>query len=726
MKEEKSGTCCHDVKPMKSSIANGAQVLYVCPMHPEIRQPLPGSCPLCGMALEPEQISTEEVVNPEYLEMKQRFWLAFILILPIVVLEMVGHLFSIHFIDAKLSNWIQMLLATPVVFWCGWPFFQRGFNSLITRQLNMFTLIAMGVGVAWSYSVVAVLFPELFPLAFRDSKGLVAIYFEAAAVITVLVLLGQVLELKAREQTGSSIRALLNLVPESAHLITSNDQEEIVSLDKIQVGDLLRVRPGEKVPVDGEVQEGHSYVDESMVTGEPMPVVKTKGAQVIGATINQTGSFVMKAQRVGHDTMLSHIVQMVTAAQRSRAPIQRLADKVSGWFVPLVVLIALVAFIIWAIIGPQPAFSYGLIAAVSVLIIACPCALGLATPMSIMIGVGQGARHGVLIKNAQALETMEKVNALIVDKTGTLTEGHPKLTHVFTREGFVEEEILALSAAIEKQSEHPLSKAIVMEAEKQGLKLAFVEDFQSLTGLGVVGKINGRFIAIGNLRLMQTYQVDSSFFHEKADELRAKGASVMFVAVDNQVAAILVVDDPIKVSTPKAIQELQNKGIKVIMVTGDNQKTAAAVAALLGIEQVVAEVMPQDKSRTIKELKAQGFVVAMAGDGVNDAPALALADVGIAMGTGTDVAIESAGITLLHGDLNGIVKARHLSEATMSNIRQNLFFAFIYNGLGVPLAAGLFYPFTGLLLSPIVAAAAMSLSSVCVILNALRLRRVRL
>ncbi|APF03964.1 copper-transporting P-type ATPase [Legionella pneumophila] len=707
-----------------ASKTDGA-VIYTCPMHPEIRQSNPGICPICGMTLEPESITTEEGASPEYLDMRWRFWVGLVLTFPIVLLEMGAHGFG-HFLSANISNWVQLLLATPVVLWGGWPFFERGWHSLKTHQLNMFTLIAMGIGVAWAYSVVAVLFPGIFPLAFRSQFGTVAVYFEAAAVITTLVLLGQVLELKAREQTGSAIRALLKLAPESAHRIKEDGGEEEVSLDKVHVGDKLRVRPGEKIPVDGEVLEGRSFIDESMVTGEPIPVTKEAGAKVIGATINQTGSFIMKAMHVGSDTMLARIVQMVSEAQRSRAPIQRLADTVSGWFVPAVIWVAVLSFILWALFGPQPAFSYGLIAAVSVLIIACPCALGLATPMSIMVGVGKGAQSGVLIKNAESLERMEKVNTLVVDKTGTLTEGHPKLTRIVTDDEFDEEAILTFAASIEHQSEHPLATAIVMAAKEKQLSLGTVEDFEAPTGMGVVGKVNGHRIAIGNARLMQEHGSDNTSLFEKADELRSKGASVMFMAVGDKTVALLVVEDPIKSTTPETIRELQQSGIEMVMLTGDSKKTAEAVAGTLGIKKVVAEIMPQDKSRIVSELRDKGLVVAMAGDGVNDAPALAKADIGIAMGTGTDVAIESAGITLLHGDLRGIAKARRLSEMTMSNIRQNLFFAFIYNVLGVPLAAGVLYPLTGLLLSPIIAAAAMALSSVSVIVNALRLRRVRL
>ncbi|HHY0177249.1 TPA: copper-transporting P-type ATPase [Legionella pneumophila] len=715
--------CCHSKQNMyqgKAASPNeGGEVIYTCPMHPEIRQSHPGNCPICGMTLEPVTATIIEEVSPEYRDMRRRFWVSLILTLPVFILEMSGH-GRISHLSSSQSTWMQMALATPVVLWGSWPFFVRAFQSLKTR-LNMFTLIAMGVGVAWAYSLVATVFPQLFPAVFRK-EGVVAVYFEAAAVITTLVLLGQVLELKAREQTGSAIRALLKLAPESAHRLREDGTEEELSLDAVHKGDLLRVRPGEKIPVDGEVQEGHSHVDESMVTGEPMPVAKDVGSQVIGATMNQTGSFIMKALHVGSDTMLARIVQMVSEAQRSRAPIQRLADTVSSWFVPIVILIAVASFSIWVLYGPQPAFSYGLIAAVSVLIIACPCALGLATPMSIMVGVGLGARNGVLIKNAEALEHMEKVNALVVDKTGTLTEGHPKLTQIITADEFEEDEVLAWAAALENNSEHPLANAIVAVAKEKKLTLSHVSEFNAPTGKGVTGIIEGRSIGIGNAKLMQEFGVHSNLLVAKADKLRAEGATVMLMAVDGKAAAILAVEDPIKATTPDAIRELQEDGIEIFMLTGDSKKTGEAVAAKLGIKHVMAEVMPEDKSRIVGELKAKGHIVAMAGDGVNDAPALAKADIGIAMGTGTDVAIESAGITLLRGDLNGILKARRLSEATMRNIRQNLFFAFIYNALGVPIAAGVLYPMTGMLLSPIIAAAAMSLSSVSVIGNALRLR----
>lgn len=715
-------SCHHKTKETAPVPHAGAEVIYTCPMHPEVRQPKPGSCPICGMALEPVTVTADSGESHEYKDMRRRFWIALMLTLPVFALEMGGHVLGLkHLVSPQMSVWVQMILATPVVLWCGWPFFERGWQSLKTRNLNMFTLIAMGTGVAWAYSMVAALLPGAFPETFRTDDGIVAVYFEAAAVITTLVLLGQVLELKAREQTGSAIRALLKLVPETAHRLKEDGSEEEVSLDQIQVGDLLRVRPGEKIPVDGELTEGKSNVDEAMVTGEPMPVAKEKGSKVIGATINQTGSFIMKAVHVGSETVLSRIVQMVSDAQRSRAPIQRLADMVSGWFVPVVIVIAALAFGIWAAFGPEPSYSYGLIAAVSVLIIACPCALGLATPMSIMVGVGQGAKHGVLIKNAEALERMEKVDTLVVDKTGTLTEGRPKLTRIVTAQGFVEDDILALAAALESGSEHPLANAIIMAAKEKNLTLASVSDFDAPTGKGVMGIINGKRVAIGNARLLKELGAEDTAFMAQADDLRSQGATAMFLAIDGKSAAILAVEDPIKISTPEAIKALQAMGIEVVMLTGDSRKTAEAVAKKLGIDQVVAEVMPEDKSRIIGEFKAKGRVVAMAGDGVNDAPALAKADIGVAMGTGTDVAIESAGVTLLRGDLDGIVKARHLSKATMNNIRQNLFFAFIYNALGVPVAAGVLYPFFGLLLSPIIAAAAMSLSSLSVVANALRL-----
>lgn len=696
-------------------------IIYTCPMHSEIRQTKSGHCPVCGMSLEPVRLTASDVLDVDYLDMRRRFILALILTLPIFILEMGGHGLH-HLVNSGLSAWMQMLLATPVVLWCGLPFFQRGLQSVVTRHLNMFTLIALGVGVSWVYSMVATLFPDWFPEAFRNEQGQVAVYFESAAVISTLVLAGQVLEISARKRTGSAIRALLNLIPESAHRINVNGLIEDVALNQVHPGDILQIRPGEKIPVDGEVIEGQSHVDESMITGEPMPVARGVGARVIGATMNQMGSFVMRAQYVGNDTMLARIVQMVSEAQRSQAPIQRLADKVSGWFVPVVLLIALISFFVWAMYGPTPASSYGLIAAVSVLIIACPCALGLATPMSIMVGVGRGARNGVLIKNAEALEIMEQVNTLVVDKTGTLTEGRPRLTRIVTAPGFEENELLELAAALEYHSEHPLARAIISAARERDIPRVPVSDFNAPTGKGVTAYVNGRALAFGNSKLMQDYGAINDDLFFQADKLRSIGATVMFLSIDAELVALFAVEDPVKSSTPSAIRQLQAYGIEVIMMTGDSKKTAEAIAADLGISRVFAEIGPEDKGRLVDELKQQGKIVAMAGDGINDAPALAKANIGIAMSTGTDVAIETAGITLLQGDLSGIVKARRLSKATMRNIRQNLFFAFVYNFLGVPLAAGILYPFTGLLLSPIIAAAAMSLSSVSVIVNALRLR----
>lgn len=696
--------------------------IYTCPMHPEVRQNGPGNCPICGMALEPETATVEEEENPELTDMRKRFWVGLVLTLPVFVLEMGAHFIDLsRYLSHALSNWIQLVLATPVVLWAGKPFFERGWLSLKTRRLNMFTLIAMGTGVAWLYSMVAALAPGIFPAALQHADGTVAVYFEAAAVITVLVLLGQVLELKAREQTGGAIRALLELAPKTARRISEQGEED-VPLENIHVGDLLRVRPGEKIPLDGVVTEGRSAVDESMVTGESMPVKKEPDSKVIGGTMNQTGSFVMKAERVGKDTMLSQIVHMVAEAQRSRAPIQRLADIVSAWFVPTVILVALLAFIVWALIGPEPPLSYALVAAVSVLIIACPCALGLATPMSIMVGVGKGAQAGVLIKNAEALEHMEKVDTLVIDKTGTLTEGKPTVTQIVAVKGYTEETLLTLAASLELGSEHPLAHAIVTAAKEKALALSPAEDFDSPTGKGVIGKIAGQPVALGNTMLMDERSIDVSTLMDKADTLRSEGATVIFIAVDNKPAGLLAIADPIKATTPQAIEALQRQGIHIVMLTGDNQRTAEAVAKKLSITEVEAEILPEDKGKIVKKLREAGRVVAMAGDGTNDAPALAAADVGIAMGTGTDVAMESAGITLLKGDLTGIVRARKLSVATMRNIRQNLFFAFVYNAAGVPVAAGALYPFYGILLSPIFAAAAMSLSSVSVIGNALRLR----
>ncbi|HWE16719.1 MAG TPA: heavy metal translocating P-type ATPase [Hyphomicrobiaceae bacterium] len=701
--------------------------IYTCPMHSEIRQVGPGSCPICGMALEPLLVTAETGPNPELADFMHRFRLGTLLTLPVLALEMGGHMTGLHeVLGAQNANWLQLLFGTPVVLWAGWPLLERGWQSVVNRSLNMFTLIAMGTGVAWIYSVVATVAPGIFPPAFRGADGAVAVYFEAAAVITVLVLLGQILELRARESTSGAIRALLDLAPKTARRIRPDGSEEEVQLDAVHVGDRLRVRPGEKVPVDAAVLEGRSAVDESMVTGESMPVTKEVGASVIGGTINQSGALVVEARKVGRDTMLAQIVQMVAEAQRSRAPIQRLADQVSGYFVPTVIAIALLAFAAWSIWGPEPRFSYGLVAAVAVLIIACPCALGLATPMSIMVGVGRGAQAGVLIKNAEALEHMEKIDTLVVDKTGTLTEGKPAVTALIPASGFSEAEVLRLAASVERASEHPLAVAIVAAAEKQGIATAPVSVFDSPTGKGAFGTVEGRKVVLGNAAFLKEHGADVSALAAQADKLREDGATAIFAGVDGKVAGAIAIADPVKASTPEALAGLKAEGIRVVMLTGDNWTTARAVARRLGIDDVEAEVLPDQKSAVVQRYKAQGRVVAMAGDGVNDAPALAAADVGIAMGTGTDVAMESAGVTLLKGDLRGIVRARRLSQATMRNIRQNLFFAFIYNALGVPVAAGVLYPIAGILLSPIIAAAAMALSSVSVVGNALRLRSVRL
>ncbi len=711
----------------QSTPAIAAGTIYTCPMHPQIRQVGPGACPICGMALEPVLASAEAAPNPELADMRRRLWIGALLALPVVVLEMGAHLTGLgHYLSQSISNWVQMILATPVVLWAGWPFFVRGWNSIVTRNLNMFTLIAMGTGVAWVYSVVATLFPEIFPAAFRTGGGAVAVYFEAAAVITVLVLLGQVLELRARESTSGAIRALLDLAPKIARRILSDGREEEVQLDQVHAGDRLRVRPGEKVPVDSVVIEGRSAVDESMVTGELMPVTKEVGANVIGGTMNQSGALVIEARKVGRDTMLSQIVQLVAEAQRSRAPIQRMADQVSGWFVPAVIAVALVAFVAWAAWGPEPRLSYGLVAAVAVLIIACPCALGLATPMSIMVGMGRGAQSGVLIKDAQALERMEKVDTLVIDKTGTLTEGRPAVTAIVTADGLLETEVLRLAGSVERASEHPLGAAIVRAAQERGIAMAPVADFDSPTGKGVLGNVEGRRIALGNAKFLAELGVDVGSLAAQAEELRNDGATAIFMAVDGSAAAVLAIADPVKPSTSQALAGLKAQRIHVVMLTGDNWTTAKAVARRLGIEEVEAEVLPDQKSAVVARYKAAGRVVSMAGDGVNDAPALAAADVGIAMGTGTDVAMESAGVTLLKGDLTGIVRARRLSQAVMRNIRQNLFFAFIYNAAGVPIAAGALYPVFGILLSPIIAAAAMALSSVSVVGNSLRLRHIQL
>ncbi|MFL5325972.1 MAG: heavy metal translocating P-type ATPase [Microvirga sp.] len=701
--------------------------VYTCPMHPEIRQVGPGACPICGMALEPVLVSLEAAPNHELIDMTRRFWIGLALAAPVVALEMGGHLTGLdRIVPRQTSNWLQLVLATPVVLWAGWPFFVRGWQSLVTRNLNMFTLIAIGTGVAWLYSIVATLAPGAFPAAFRSRYGAVPVYFEAAAVITVLVLLGQVLELRAREATSGAIRALLDLAPKTARRIRPDGTEEEVRLDEVHVGDRLRVRPGEKVPVDGDVVEGRSAVDESMVTGEAMPVTKEPGAQAIGGTVNQSGALVIAARKVGRDTMLARIVQLVAEAQRSRAPIQRLADQVSGWFVPAVLAVAALAFAAWAIWGPEPRFSYGLLAAVSVLIIACPCALGLATPMSIMVGIGRGAQAGVLIKNAEALERMERIDTLVVDKTGTLTEGKPAVTAVVAAEGFSEAEILRLAASVERASEHPLAAAIVKAAEARGIVIAPVAGFESPTGKGALGTVEGRQVALGNAAFMREQGVDPASLEDAAEALRQDGATAIFIGVDGRTAGAIAIADPIKVSTPEALAGLKAEGVRVVMLTGDNGTTAKAVARRLGIEELEAEVLPDRKSAVVKRHRDAGRAVAMAGDGVNDAPALAAADVGIAMATGTDIAMESAGVTLLKGDLTGILRARRLSRAVMRNIRQNLFFAFVYNALGVPVAAGVLYPFFGILLSPIIAAAAMALSSVSVIANAARLRHVEL
>lgn len=701
--------------------------IYTCPMHPQIRQPKPGHCPICGMALEPEMAATEAGPSAELVDISRRFWIGLALALPVIAIEMGAHIFDLHmWLAAGASNWVQLVLATPVVLWAGWPFFERGWQSLINRSLNMFTLIAMGIGAAWIYSIVATIVPGIFPKTFRSAEGSVAVYFEAAVVITVLVLLGQVIELRAREQTGGAIRALLDLVPKTARRIRDDGSDEDISLDAVVVGERLRVRPGETVPVDGDLIEGRSSVDESMVTGESMPVTKDVGSTLIGGTLNRSGGFIMRAGKIGSDTMLSRIVAMVAQAQRSRAPIQRLADEVSGWFVPLVIGVAVVAFGAWMLFGPEPRFAHGLVAAVAVLIIACPCALGLATPMSIMVGVGRGATLGVLIKNAEALERFEKIDTLVVDKTGTLTEGRPKLTGLKAAEGLGEDELLRLAATLERASEHSLAEAIVEAAKERGLALGEARDFDSPVGKGVTGIVDGHSLVIGSHRIMGEAGIDIADFAGEAEALRADGATVIIVAIDGRAAGLLTIADPVKDTTPVAIKALQAADIRVVMLTGDNRTTAEAVARRLGIDEVEAEVLPEEKSSVVVRLRAQGRVVAMAGDGVNDAPALAAADIGVAMGTGTDVAIESAGVTLLKGDLQGIVRALQLSRATMSNIRQNLFFAFIYNAAGVPVAAGLLYPLFGILLSPIIAAAAMALSSVSVIGNALRLRNVSL
>ncbi|MBI1338083.1 MAG: heavy metal translocating P-type ATPase [Phycisphaera sp.] len=712
----------------KSEHARLTGATYTCPMHPEIRQQGPGSCPKCGMALEPlhPEAPSDENEDTELKDMTRRLWFAAAFSVPVFALAMGRHIPGWpvdHWLGHEIASWIELLLATPVVVWAGWPFFVRGYRSIVTWNLNMFTLISIGVAAAWGYSVIATVAPGLFPPSFRGESGEVGVYFEAAAVIVTLVLVGQVLELRARRRTSGAIRVLLDLAAKTAHRINHDGNEQEITLDQVQIGDKLRVRPGEKVPVDGELVEGKSSIDESMITGEPMPIQKETGDRVTGATVNQTGSFLMKAQRVGSETLLAQIVQMVADAQRSRAPIQRIADLAAGYFVPTVLIISVITFISWALLGPEPAMAYATVNAVAVLIIACPCALGLATPMSIMVGVGRGAQAGVLIKNAEALEVMEKIDTLVVDKTGTLTEGKPKLVSIEPVGELDEAELLHLAASLERGSEHPLAEAIVRGAKERGVDLSDAKDFESVTGKGVQGKVDGRTVALGNRAMMEQQNVATDDLADRAESSRSEGQTVMFVAIDGKPAGLLGVADPIKDSTPEAVKLLHDSGVEIVMLTGDSRTTAQAVAKTLGIDRVEAEVLPGQKADVIKKLQAEGKRVAMAGDGINDAPALAQADVGVAMGTGTDVAIESAGVTLVKGDLRGIAKCRLLSHKTMRNIRQNLFFAFIYNALGVPLAAGVLYPVFGILLSPIIAAAAMSFSSVSVVGNALRLRR---
>jgi len=731
IRQAQPGNCpkCGMALEIAIASAPGGRTEYVCPMHPEVVRQTPGFCPKCGIALEPRDVSGEEEENQELSDMRLRFWVSFVLSLPVFLVAMLHDLmpaFVSDYLSLRQLQWLEFALATPAVLWGGWPFFQRGWISVINRRLNMFTLIALGVGVAWIYSVLAIFLPPIFPPSLRDEHGVVAVYFEAAAVITTLVLLGQVLELRARSRTSAAIKLLLGLAPKTARLHHADGSETDIPLEQVKPGDILRVRPGEKVPVDGVVLEGASSVDESMVTGEPIPVEKVADLPLIGATINGTGSLLMRAERVGSETLLAQIVHMVSEAQRSRAPIQKLADTVSGYFVPAVVLTALITLVVWWAWGPEPKLAHAVVNAVAVLIIACPCALGLATPMSIMVGTGRGAMAGVLIKNAEALEVMEKVDTLVVDKTGTLTEGKPRLVTVEAVNDFTKDEVLAYAASLERASEHPLAAAIGQGAEEQGVKALPVTEFQSLTGRGVKGLINGRRVALGNAQLMTEEGITTGLLANSIEALRQQGQTVMIIGIDGQAAGLLSVADPIKPTTFKALTDLHKEGIQVVMLTGDNRTTAEFVAKSLGIDQVQAEVLPEQKTEVIKKLQSEGRIVAMAGDGINDAPALAAAHIGIAMGTGTDVAMESAGITLVKGDLMGLVKARHLSRATLRNIRQNLFFAFIYNALGVPIAAGVLYPFFGILLSPMIAAAAMSLSSVSVISNALRLRRVAL
>ncbi len=732
VRENKPGPCpkCGmTLEPESPTSFSPSRTEYVCPMHPEIVRPEPGSCPICGMALEPRTVTLEEEANPELVDMTRRFWISAVISAPLLFFALaefipgqpVHRWFSPHFL-----NWFQLALATPVVLWGGWPFFQRGWASIVNRSLNMFTLIAIGVGTAYVYSLIAAIFPNLFPESFRGPEGQVAVYFDAAAVITTLVLLGQVLELRARSRTSSAIKALLGLAPKTARLLRDDGSEEDIPLERVTPGDRLRVRPGEKIPVDGVVLDGTTSVDESMITGEPIPVEKVKESRITGGTVNGTGSFTMRAERVGSDTLLAQIVRMVSEAQRSRAPIQKLADIVASYFVPAVVLVAIITFVIWGLVGPAPRLAHALVNAVAVLIIACPCALGLATPVSIMVGTGRGAGAGVLIKNAEALEVMEKIDTLVVDKTGTLTEGKPRLVSVIPASGKNEDEILRLAGSLERGSEHPLAAAIVDGTRERGIKLTEATDFRSVTGKGVMGTVDGKAVGLGNQKLLEEMGVRPTALSNRAEELRRDGQTVMSVVVERELVGLVGVADPIKNSTPEAIQLLHKEGVKIVMLTGDNRTTAEAVAGKLGIDEIQAEVLPEQKGEVVKRLQAEGKMVAMAGDGINDAPALAQAHVGIAMGTGTDVAMESAGITLVKGDLRGIANARRLSHGTMRNIRQNLFFAFIYNILGIPIAAGALYPFFGLLLSPIIASAAMTFSSVSVITNALRLNKMKL
>jgi Cu+-exporting ATPase len=728
--QEGAGSCpkCGMALEPVSPFPVGSKTEYTCPMHPEIVRTEPGNCPICGMALEPRTISLTEEKNPELLDMTRRFWIGVMLTIPLLLIGMSEFLSSNPLESiASMStwSWIELILATPVVLWCGWPFFERAWQSIINRNLNMFTLIGLGVSVAYVFSVVAKLFPQLFPASFRNSEGEVAVYFEPAAVIVTLVLLGQVMELRARSQTGAAIKALLGLAPKTAQRIRSDGGEEDVNLDQVVPGDLLRVRPGEKVPVDGVIVEGRSSVDESMVTGEPLPVEKTAHDQVIGATVNSTGTFVMRAERVGAETLLAQIVKMVAEAQRSRAPIQRLADQVSGYFVPIVMVTALLTFVMWAIWGPDPRMAHALVNAVAVLIIACPCALGLATPMSVMVAMGKAAQSGVLFQHAEAIEVMRKVDTLVMDKTGTLTEGRPKLVSVVSLD-HDEPGMLGLAASLERVSEHPLANAIVAGAQERGIELAKATNFESITGKGVRAEVDGKRVSLGNLGLLKESNIDADDLAAQAELMRRDGQTVVYITIDRKIAGLLGVTDPIKSTTADAIQQLHREGLRIVMLTGDSKTTAEVVAGKLGVDEVIAEVLPHQKVETVKQLQSQGHIVAMAGDGINDAPALAQADVGIAMGTGTDIAMKSAGVTLVRGDLRGIVRARVLSRLTIKNIKQNLFFAFFYNSIGVPVAAGVLYPFVGVLLSPMIAAAAMSFSSVSVIMNALRLRRVQL